>query len=247
MAAFSRIFKADDGVTGAADRQPADEKLAALEAALGHSFADRGLLQAALTHSSLRKKTDNNERLEFLGDRVLGLAVAEMLYRKFPDEKEGALAKRLTALVQRAALVVVARELSLADYMRLSAGEQKAGGLRKDTILADAVEAVIGAIHLDAGFEPARAFVRARFEKMLGRQDAPPEDPKTALQEWAQQRGLPLPAYKMIGKSGSDHSPEFEIELTVEGMGSTKAKASTKRNAEKEAARKMLKKTGDAA
>ncbi|MBI1215125.1 MAG: ribonuclease III [Alphaproteobacteria bacterium] len=225
----------------------ATDPYAVLEKALGHRFSDRGLLETALTHASLRKKKYNNERLEFLGDRVLGLVVAEMLYSLFPDEKEGALAKRLTALVQRNALVVVAKDLSLADYMKLSAGEQKAGGLRKDTILADAVEALIGAVHLDAGFKAAEKFVRARWEKLLERQDAPPEDPKTLLQEWAQQRGLPLPVYKVVSKSGSDHSPEFEVELSVEGMGRTQAKAANKRGAEKEAAKKMLKKIGGAA
>lgn len=227
------------------DKSAKSETAHALEGALGHVFADKALLQAALTHSSLREKGANNERLEFLGDRVLGLVVAEMLYGLFPDENEGALAKRLTALVQRGALVSVANDLNLAAHLRLSAGEQKAGGLRKETILGDAVEALIGAVHLDAGFAAARKVVRAKWEKMLTRQSKPPEDPKTRLQEWAQQRGLPLPVYAVLAKAGAEHSPEFEIELKVEGQGRVTAKAANKRGAEKEAARKMLKKIGE--
>lgn len=216
------------------------EKAAALEAAAGYAFSDRGLLDMALTHASVPKSPCNNERLEFLGDRVLGLVVAEMLYRAFPDEREGDLAKRLTALVQQAALARVAAELSLGSYVRLSAGEIKAGGVKKDTILADAVEALIGAIYLDGGFGAAGDFVRARWQTLLATFESPPEDAKTRLQEWAQAKGLPLPEYRVLSRTGSDHSPVFEVEVEVKGQGKAAASASSKRNGEKAAAALLL-------
>lgn len=203
-------------------------------------FANRELLAVALTHSSVQKKKYNNERLEFLGDRVLGLVVADMIYRVFPDENEGALAKRHTALVQQAALGAVARELKLASYVRLSAAEIKAGGLKKETILSDAVEALIGAVYLDGGFASAQAFVIKLWDEMLHRQSSPPQDPKTRLQEWAQSRALPLPSYKVLARSGSDHAPRFEVEVTVKDHGSAVASAASKRAAEKEAAIALL-------
>jgi ribonuclease III len=221
------------------------EKLAALESALGHGFSDRRLLVMAITHSSLPRHESNYERLEFLGDRVLGLVVAEMLYRTYPHEKEGDLAKRLTVLVQQKALVSVAGSLGLAAHVRLSAGERKAGGTLKDTIMADAVEAVIGAIYLDGGLGAARQFIEARWQGLICTQSPPPEDPKTKLQEVVQGRGLPLPVYRLVSKSGSDHEPVFDVEVTVQGMGSAHATASTKRTAEKQAAQQLLDHYGD--
>lgn len=223
------------------------EKLAALEAALGHAFADRRLLVMAITHSSLPRQESNYERLEFLGDRVLGLVVAEMLYKTYPHEKEGDLAKRLTVLVQQKALAAVASALNLAGYVRLSAGERKAGGSLKDTILADAVEGLIGAIYIDGGLAAARRFIEAHWQGLICTQSPPPEDPKTKLQEVVQSRGLPLPAYRLISKSGSDHQPVFDVEVTVEGMGAAHATASTKRAAEKQAAQQLLDKFGEKA
>ena len=196
----------------------------------------------ALTHASVPNIKNNNERLEFLGDRVLGLVTSELLYRSFPDEKEGDLAKRLTALVRRAALALVAEKLSLGSYMRLSTGELKAGGVQKETILADAVEALIGAIYLDGGLEAARKFIHAHWETMLASGEAPPEDAKTRLQEWAQAQGLPLPHYRVLSRTGADHSPVFEVEVKVEGQGSAKGSASSKRAAEKLAATTLLEK-----
>lgn len=216
------------------------DKTAGFEALIGYAFANRELLDMALTHASVPKNKYNNERLEFLGDRVLGLVVAQMLYEAFPKEKEGDLAKRLTGLVQQAALVAVASELDLGRYVRLSAGEEKAGGVKKDAIIADALEALIGAIYLDNGFGPAEAFIRGRWHNLLLAHKAPPEDPKTRLQEWAQQRGLPLPEYKLLSRTGSDHKPLFEIEVSVEGQGTAVASAASKRSAEKDAAALML-------
>lgn len=210
-----------------------------LEKKISYVFEDVKLLESALTHSSLQKKGCNNERLEFLGDRVLGLAVAALLYRAFPEEKEGELAKRHTALVQQKALVEVAGRLGLSLHLNVSQGEKKAGGLQKDTILADAVEALIGAIFIDGGYAPAAKFVTDFWQSMV-QETAPPEDPKTALQEWAQAQGKPLPEYRVVSKSGSDHAPVFEIEVQVEGEGSARAKAPSKRQAEKDAALLML-------
>lgn len=221
-------------------------QLSELESRIGYAFTDRGILDQALTHASLQKKSYDNERLEFLGDRVLGLAVAGMLYKAYPDEDEGKLAKRHTALVQQMALVMIANKLALGGFIHLSAGEVRAGGQQNETILADAVEALLGAIYLDGGYQAAEKFVTEAWRELLNGQMAPPEDPKTRLQEWVQQRGLPLPAYKVIGKSGSDHAPMFEIEVSVVSFGAATASASSKRAAEKEAAARMLEKIGRA-
>lgn len=225
----------------------ASEKLASFEALLGYAFTERTLLITALTHASLPKHETNYERLEFLGDRVLGLVVAEMLYRSYPDEKEGHLAKRLTVLVQQKALVAVAKELGISSYVRLSAGEKRTGGPVKDTILSDSIEAVIGAIYLDGGLEPARAFIESRWLKLICTESPPPDDPKTRLQEIAQAKGLKLPHYRLVSKSGTDHQPVFDVEVSVEGMGVAAATAHSKRAAEKMAAQKLLEETGDAA
>lgn len=216
------------------------EKLESLEALLGYTFADRKLLVTALTHASLPKHETNYERLEFLGDRVLGLVVADMLYRLYPHENEGHLAKRLTVLVQQKALVEVANDIGLAAYVRLSAGEKRGGGAVKDTILSDSIEAVIGAVYLDGGLEPARAFVESRWSKLICMQSPPPDDPKTRLQEVVQAKGLKLPEYRLLSKSGSDHQPVFDVEVVVGGVGSAAATASSKRAAEKLAAQKLL-------
>lgn len=215
-----------------------------LSGKIGYVFSDPALCETALTHSSTQNDQTDNERLEFLGDRVLGLAVADLLFAAYPHEPEGSLAKRHTGLVQQEALVGVAREIDLAAYIRLSAGEMKSGGHKKEKIIADAMEALIGAIYLDGGFPAAMAFIKRFWATMLQNQTLPPEDAKSLLQEWAQGRGLPLPEYKLLGKSGSDHAPSFEIEVSVESIGKTSATASSKRAAEKEAAAKMLDKIG---
>jgi ribonuclease-3 len=215
-----------------------------LAAKIGYVFSDPALLETALTHSSTQNDQKDNERLEFLGDRVLGLAVADLLFAAYPDEPEGSLAKRHTGLVQQEALVNVARETGLAAHLKLSAGEMKSGGQQKDKILADAVEALMGAIYLDGGFAAAQVFIARFWKAMLQSQALPPEDAKSLLQEWAQGRGLPLPEYRLLGKSGSDHAPSFEIEVSVESAGKASAVAASKRAAEKEAAAKMLEKIG---
>lgn len=216
-----------------------------LEQKIGHVFADPALLQTALTHASLRGAAQNNERLEFLGDRVLGLAVAALLFEKFQEDSEGALAKRHTALVQQGALAAIARDIGLPDAVRLSEAERGAGGARKDAILADALEAVIAAVFVDGGFAAARGVVENLFAARLGEDAAPPEDPKTGLQEWAQSRGLPLPLYEVTGQSGPDHAPLFRVMVRVEGFAPEEAEAQSKRAAEKIAAAQLLEKIGE--
>ncbi|HRI77644.1 MAG TPA: ribonuclease III [Alphaproteobacteria bacterium] len=218
-----------------------------LKTRLGHVFANPALLDMALTHASLRSAARNNERLEFLGDRVLGLAVAAMLYDKFPDESEGALAKRHTGLVQQAALAVIARDIGLPDAIHLSDAERAAGGAEKDAILADALEAVLAAVFLDAGFAAAQGVAAALFTPHLESFSAPPEDPKSSLQEWAQSRGLALPMYEIAGQSGPDHAPLFRVSVRIDGFEAEEAEATSKRAAEKAAAVKLLAKIAEKA
>ncbi|MFH1158515.1 MAG: ribonuclease III [Pseudomonadota bacterium] len=215
-----------------------------LEKKIGYTFSDPSLLEKALTHSSAGNKECDNERMEFLGDRVLGLSVADLLLACFPEEKEGSLAKRHAGFVQQKDLVFVARALGLADHLKLSAGEMKSGGRMKEKILSDAVEALIGAIYLDGGFGAAHDFVKKFWGERLRLQTSPPEDAKSRLQEWAQANAFPLPEYRLAGKSGTDHAPMFEIEVFVTGAGKATAAAASKRAAEKAAALKMLQKIG---
>jgi ribonuclease-3 len=205
-----------------------------LEARIGHAFAGKALLDMALTHASTHGKDYDNERLEFLGDRVLGLVVAALLYKKFPDEEEGALAKRHTALVQRAMLARVGHDIGLQAHVKVS------GAARQEAVIADAVEALIAAVYLDGGYAAAGDMVARLWTPYLDNGAAPPEDPKTALQEWAQARGLPLPEYKIAAQTGPAHAPVFEIELSVQGQAPVRAQAASKRAAEKDAAALML-------
>ncbi|KIL98729.1 Ribonuclease III [Paramagnetospirillum magnetotacticum MS-1] len=216
-----------------------------LPALLGHAFARPELLSQALTHPSTQQHrrsqgSDPYERLEFLGDRVLGLVVAEMLFLRFPDEAEGALARRHAALVRREAVARIANEIGLGRHLVLAKGESDAGGRTNPGILADACEAVIGALYADAGFAVAAAFVRSRWEPMMEEALAPPKDAKTGLQEWAQGRGKPLPAYKMLGQEGPPHEPTFLMEVSVEGVGSAVGRGASKRVAEQAAAKLLL-------
>lgn len=216
-----------------------------LHAVLGHAFARPELLTQALTHPSMQqgrrsKTSDPYERLEFLGDRVLGLVVAEMLFNRFPNEAEGALARRHAALVRREAVARVAGEIGLDIHLVLAKGEDDAGGRANPGILADACEAVIGALYADAGFAVAASFVRSRWEPMMEEALAPPKDAKTGLQEWAQGRGLPLPLYRVLGQEGPPHEPIFLIEVSVEGVGSAVGRGASKRVAEQAAAGTLL-------
>lgn len=229
------------------------EPLDGLADALGHRFADPGLLEDAVTHPSLSglepaapgaSPATAYERFEFLGDRVLGLVIAEWLLERFAEEKEGALAKRHAALVRREALCRVADAIALGRYLRLSPAESSGTGRSNPTILADACEAVIGALYLDGGLEPARRFIRGAWADAIDRTEPPPLDAKTALQEWAQGRGKPLPVYETVDRSGSAHAPVFRVRVTVAGEEPVLGTGTSKRAAEKDGARALLRRIG---
>jgi ribonuclease-3 len=212
--------------------------------ALGHSFADPQLLVEALTHPSAMARRGaprrSYERLEFLGDRVLGLVVAELLWRRFPDEAEGELTRRHAGLVRRDALVDVARAIELGRFVILSAGEAQAGARDNSSVLADACEAVIAALYLDGGLEVARGFVQRHWEPRIQAAVAPPRDAKTALQEWAQGRGQGLPVYETVSVQGPAHKRVFTVSAQVEGVERATASGSSKRAAETAAAAELL-------
>lgn len=224
-------------------RRKADHDV--LTQALAHRFAEPALLREALTHPSTDPQDRGGarfgyERLEFLGDRVLGLAVAEWLLARFPNEPEGSLAKRHTALVRRETLAQVARDISLGEHLILSPGEAESGGRENEAILADACEAVIAALYLDGGFEVARSFIRNAFSDSIDRDELPPQDAKTELQEWAQARSLPLPDYAPVSRSGPDHRPVFEVRVSIAGHPPATASGPSKRVAEQQAAEQLL-------
>lgn len=220
------------------------EKLDRLQTLLNHRFKDQDLLIRALTHSSTGLSSigeqRNYERLEFLGDRVLGLVMADMLFTTFPDETEGGLAKRHSALVQGRTLYDIGLEQGLGEFVNMSESERAAGGEENENIIADVMESLLGALYLDGGIEAAHAMIENLWgERILVMSEAP-QDPKTALQEWAQARGLPLPVYEIIEREGPDHAPLFTIQVSVEGRDPVTADGQSRRQAEKKAAKKML-------
>ncbi|MDA0218577.1 MAG: ribonuclease III [Proteobacteria bacterium] len=216
--------------------------LAHLEAALGHRFATPDLLREALTHRSTTSRRDElgYERLEFLGDRVLGLCVAAMLYRHFPTEAEGKLAVRHTDLVRRETLAEVARLIDLGDHIAMSRDAQGSGARENATVLSDVMEALLGALFIDGGLAAAEACVEDLWSQRMRDTQRPPRDAKTRLQEWALGRGLPLPAYAMIDRTGPDHAPTITVTCTVQGVGETRAQGGSKRAAEQSAAEDLL-------
>ena len=218
-----------------------DAALPALETALGHRFADPSLLELALTHrSAVFAGRQSNERLEFLGDRVLGLVVADLLCRCFPGEDEGQLARRFAVLVGRDALARVAADIGLGSYLTLSTGEEDSGGRINPALLANACEAVIAALYMDGGLAVASRFIESHWTQLLAADLEPPKDPKTALQEWAQARGLPLPEYREIDRQGPPHAPVFTIEVRIPGQPAAQADGASKRIAERNAAAIMM-------
>lgn len=222
-------------------------KYADLEAALGHKFKDRKLLERALTHASVRSVASNrldNERLEFLGDRVLGLAVAEMLHGALPDHQEGELARYFNRLVRGATCAVVGREVGIGKHLILSESEANAGGRDKDTILADAVEAVLGAVFVDGGFDAGREAVSRLWGDRFELNANAFVDAKSTLQEWAQGRGMPLPKYVEISRDGPDHAPRFVAEVRIKGVKAAQGRGASKRHAEQAAASTMLLREG---
>jgi len=208
---------------------------------IGHDFSDTSLFELALTHRSCGKK--NNERLEFLGDSILNFIIADDLFIRFPTAKEGELSRLRARLVKGVTLSEVARELGIGDYLRLGSGELKSGGFRRDSILADAVEAIIGAIYLDSGMEITRGFVLGWFAQRLNAIDLNEtlKDSKTRLQEFLQSRRLPLPQYELTQVEGEAHSQTFYIACMVSGLESpAKGLGNSRRQAEQEAAKNAL-------
>ena len=227
-----------------------DRRLAAveqLERRLGHVFADRSLLDRALTHASVgdgAKKTADNEVLEFIGDRVLGLLTAEALAQRYPKAKEGELAPRLNALVSRETCARVARRAELGKALRLSASSSKVGGRETDSILAGGCEALMAALYEDGGLEAARRVFLDLWSEEFDRSPERPRDPKTSLQEWAQGKGKPLPTYAVHDRSGPDHAPVFTVAVTVTGLDPAFAKGRSRQEAEKAAAKALLEREG---
>ena len=239
-------------MTSVTKKSPVTRRRNPLEKALGHRFANLELLDTALTHASMRSTGDrtpseaghDNERLEFLGDRVLGLAVAEMLTQSFPRADEGELARRYNRLVRREACAEVAIALDLGRHLVLSEGEADSGGRAKLTILADACEALLGAIFLDGGFEAARLVVQRHWQPRLDSDERDRPDPKSALQEWAQGLGMAIPVYAVTGRQGPDHAPHFTAEVRISGRKPAAGQGTSKRLAEQEAASAFLLREG---
>jgi ribonuclease-3 len=213
----------------------------AFQGRIGHLFARPELLVRATTHPSASSPSrPDNQRLEFLGDRILGLVMAEALMAEDRDAAEGQLAPRFNALVRKEACAEVALEIGLGEVLRLGRSEQMTGGRRKQALLADAMEALIAAVYLDAGPEAARAMVLRLWGGRVAEVEEDARDAKTALQEWAQARGMPPPAYETAGRRGPDHAPLFRIRAVLENGESAEAEASSKRAAEQDAARALL-------
>jgi ribonuclease-3 len=220
-------------------RRPGTD-LDALAATLGHAFRSPILLLTALTHAGAARSRDRgNERLEFLGDRVLGLVIAEALFEMFPMESEGSLAKRLALLVSRDSLAQIAGDIDLGRFLVLTKGDAAAGNRQHVGIIADALEAVIAALYLDGGLEPARRFVLEHWTKLIARDLAPPRDAKTRLQELTLARSHDLPAYRVLRREGPDHQPMFEVEATA-GSVCAVGSGKSKRQAEQQAAAALL-------
>lgn len=207
---------------------------------IGYRFQNESLLQEALTHTSMHRSTKSYERLEFLGDRVLGLVIAEELFESFPHESEGNLAKRHAQLVRTETLAEIAEVIGLGEYILMGRGEANTGGRQKVSLLSDVLEALIAAIYKDGGLEPVRAFIKKQWDSYFLTPLLPERDTKTALQEYAQGKGYMIPAYTVLQEQGPPHNPIFTVEVFVEGLGKAQAQGSSKRKAEKEAAEKLL-------
>lgn len=206
---------------------------------IGYTFKDERLLREALTHPSL-EGVPNYQRLEFVGDRVLGLAIAAWMYELYPDVDEGGLASRHTNLVRREACAKVAEDLRLGDFIHMAKSSEDTGGRKRETIIADVSESIIGALYQEAGYEEAEKFIRKNWKELADNVQVARRDAKTILQELVQSRGKPTPSYTAIDKSGPDHQPVFTIAVKVTGEGQEQAKGNSKREAEQDAAAVML-------
>ncbi|MFS4437921.1 ribonuclease III [Paracoccaceae bacterium GXU_MW_L88] len=209
---------------------------------LGYQFRNKALIIEAMTHSSLSTaQRSDNQRLEFLGDRVLGLVISEALLNDDRKADEGTLAPRFNALVRKEACAEVAESIDLGAALKMGRSEMLSGGRRKRALLGDAMEAVLAAIYLDAGYDEAKAHILRLWGKRIGDAEARAHDAKTALQEWAQGRGMAPPAYEDVGRTGPDHAPVFEVEVALESGETARAEAPSKRAAQQAAAEKLLK------
>ncbi len=217
------------------------DKFVALQDIIEYQFKDTHLLERALTHSSTNDAY-NYQRLEFLGDRVLGLVIADALFTEFRGENEGGLAKRHTALVQGKTCSIIGQAHNLGDYIILSASEREAGGNLNENIIGDVMESLLGAIYMDGGYEPARKVVLKLWGDTIKTLEKAPQDPKTELQEWAQASGMDLPKYQVMDKQGPDHAPIFLVRVDVGTEDPVVAEASSRRQAEKKVAKLMLEK-----
>jgi ribonuclease III len=222
--------------------------MAAIEARIGHSFTDPNLLTAAITHVSAlkpsRKRGESYQRLEFLGDHVLGLIVSDMLYRTFPNADEGEMSKRLADLVRKESCAEVAKSLGLTDDIKLGAVGAGAGARLRKSVLGDICEAVIGAVFLDGGYAAAADFVERNWTERMQRPRRPLRDPKTVLQEWAQGKGLPTPVYREVERTGPHHDPQFRVAVDLPGLAPAEGVGGSKRAAEKVAASVMIEREG---
>ena len=221
---------------------------AAIEARIGHKFADPSLLATAFTHvsalKSARRRGDSYQRLEFLGDHVLGLIVSDMLYRAFPKANEGELSKRLADLVRKETCADVAKSLGLLEGIKLGAVGASASARLRTSVIGDICEAVIGAVFLDGGYPAAAQFVERNWEERMRTLKRPLRDPKTVLQEWAQGKGLPTPVYREVERSGPHHDPQFRIAVDLPGLAPAEGVGGSKRAAEKVAASAMIAREG---
>ena len=211
-----------------------------LEAKLGHKPADIALFQRAFTHASHGE--DNYERLEYLGDRVLGVTIADWLYGLFPAEPEGSLSRRLNVLVSRGTCAEIARELGVAPHLKLGKQALSDGAFESDNILGDVVEALIGALWLDGGLEAARRFIRKAWASRVDSHGKAPKHPKSALQEWAAANNRKPPVYELLGRSGPDHASTFIVAVAIKGVGEAQAEGLNKQEAETAAAEALLEK-----
>ena len=217
-----------------------------LEARIGYTFADKGLLTEALTHASARASHGgrDNERLEFLGDRVLGLSIAALLYIRFPEAREVEFARHYNALVCKSCCAEVAIALELGLQLIMAPSEARTGGRKKDVILADACEALLGAVHVDGGFAAAEAVVRKLWGPLIATAATPAPDAKTALQEYAQSQRRGLPEYRETARSGTDHAPSFTVQVTVNGLTPAAGEGTSLKKAQQAAAEALLVREG---
>ncbi len=212
-----------------------------LSKTLGYEFQSKKYLLLALTHSSYAEEsTASNERLEFLGDRVLGLIVAEILLDRFPSEREGEIARRLSSIVDKNSLAKIARSIELGKYIRVGSGDLQAEIHNNPGVLADTMEALIGAVYCDSGLNDARALIVSLWTPLIEEASEPPVDPKTRLQEWAQKKQIGLPKYRILARVGPDHEPVFTVEVSLDSLGNGTGIGRSKRTAEQNAATKLL-------